>query len=202
METMPELTADIEKEREEQLSAIHSLRSSIEQEHMFRTGLVGFNKREVQEYLNGISGQYQRAAQEHDEEMKRLEQEKRQLCARLEEQKKKLSDARGEERRKLQAENSLQEGLVENLRERNSRLMAENQAKQVEITVLREQLSRVRAIAAERSEQLDTLSRGLEELLAGKLRECGDVIKMWKTEFADVVAAESREIAEPIGDAV
>lgn len=196
MNETPESTQEVTTEKDDELTAIDALRTSIEQEHMFKTCLLGYNKREVIDYLDSLSEQFQQAVQDQSEELKRLAKENEQLYALIDEQKEKLANVRSEERRKLQAEYDMQEGMVDNLRERNSKLMADNQAQQLEIAALTEQLKNMHAVVSDRSEQLDTLSVKLNTLLAGKLKEFAEVIEVWKTEFCDVVSAERHQITE------
>ncbi len=175
-----------------QLAAIDSLRSSIEREHRFKTGFMGYDRQEVQACLDSLTS----CCEEAQEEAERLKKENAQLRAQAESRKENEEQARAEERRKLQLEYEMQEGMVASLREKNSMLLAENQEKQVEITALREQLAAFRAIAEERAVHMDALGEKLEKLLNAKLRECSEVAAVWKTEFHGVVACESRLVAE------
>ena len=195
MNEMPGSVHDTAQKSDNSLSSIDALRASIEQEHMFKTSLSGFNKREVMDYLAGLSDRFQKAVADRDEELKRLGRENEQLCALIDEQKEKLSAIRAEERRKMQAEFNLQEGVIENLRDRNSKLMADNHALQLRITALMDQMSNLKAVVSDRSEQLEMLGGKLEMLLADKLKEFDEVINVWKTDFCDIVSAERQQIS-------
>lgn len=181
---------------EDSLTVIDSLRSSIEQEHRFKTSLMGYDRQGVQSYLQELSDGFQRELAEQRRETERLQAENAELHALVDSQRERLENLRAEERRKLQLEYDMQEGLVERLREKNNRLLNENQSRQVEITALREQLSLLRTAAAERRTQTDELAEKLAALLSAKLRECGDVIAAWKTEYDGIAEDERREVTE------
>lgn len=176
---------------------LDTLRSSIELEHRFRTSLKGYNRQEVQNYLQSLNTEFRTVLAEREQEISALKAENTELYTALDNQRGKLENLRSEERRKLQLEYDMQEGLLERLREENARLLSENRQKQMEITDLSEQLTAFRALGEERSRQMDALGDRLEELLDAKLRECGDIISAWKTEFNGVVESESRQVSAP-----
>ena len=196
MNEMPTAAQGIEPERDDSYTPINALRASIEREHMFKTSIKGFNKREVQDYLDNLSEQYRKTLREQSEELARVRKENEQLCATIEEQKERLVSALAEERRKVRAELDLQEGLLENLRERNSSLMAENQAQQLRIASLTDRNNYLHTVISDRSTQLDTLGDRLSALLNGKIVEFGEVIEVWKKEYHDVLSSERQQVVE------
>ena len=66
---------------EDSLTVIDSLRSSIEQEHRFKTSLMGYDRQAVQSYLQELSDGFQRELAEQRRETERLQAENAELHA-------------------------------------------------------------------------------------------------------------------------
>lgn len=208
---------------EKKVDSLEQLRNDIEVEHRFKTGLSGYDKKEVNEYLEKIQKSFSESQESLNNVIAQLKLENGLLSHRIDELQKELEEARAtkaareaalekaakaEERAHIklvesstEAEQSVRESIIDSLRAANEKLLKENRHKQMEITDLREQLASLKNALENGSLELFALNDRLAELLSGKMGECMELIRIWQSEIhgsVDAITAHSEETEEKI----
>ena len=196
---------------EKKIDPLDQLRNDIEIEHRFKTGIPGYDKKDVNDYLDKLQRSFLESQENLRNEIAQLKLENGLLTHRISELQDELNDARAtkaareaaqeraskvEEKAHLklvetssEAEQSVREAIISNLRAANERLMKENRYKQMEITNLQEQFNSLKDAMGNGSLELFALNDRLGELLSGKMNECMELIHVWQAEIHGTVDA-------------
>lgn len=196
---------------EKKQDSLEQLRNDIEIEHRFKTGLSGYDKKEVNEYLEKLQKTFNDSQENLTKAISQLKLENGLLTRRISELQDELNEARAtkaareaaqEKAMKVQektqirlvetsteAEQSVRESIIDSLRTANDRLTKENRMKQMEITNLQERLISLKGALDSGSLELYALNERLGELLSGKMSECMELIRIWQSEIHGSVEA-------------
>lgn len=198
---------------EKKIDSLEQLRNDIEVEHRFKTGISGYDKKEVNDYLEKIQKNFIESQEGLHNEIAQLKLENGLLTHRISELQDELNAARATKAAReaaqekafkvgekahikivesgSDAEQTVRESIVESLRATNERLLKENRYKQMEITNLQEQFNSLKSALGSGSLELFALNDRLGELLSGKMSECMELIRVWQTEIHGTVDAIS-----------
>ena len=161
-------------------TTIENLRKS-ENKHRFTSVWRGYNKKEVNDYMQNME----------NEQARRIEEERNSVKEDGKKQRINFADSKTNRRRqefkKLDnreaTEKSVVQKMMDELKETNSKLMKENSRKQMEIANLEEQYTKMREDVTNYTAMLSALDKQLKELLNEKMDECNSIIDTWERQF-------------------
>lgn len=164
-------------------ATIKNLRRKIENENRFSSAWRGYNKGEVNEYLQNIG---ENQAKQIEEERKKTNAEhdkNQQLLAQIQKMNSKIEELQNKLENRDEAEKSVVQKMMDSLKETNSSLMEENSRKKMEIARLEERIETMKSDVINYTEMLAALDKQLKEVLNGKISECNDLIDTWERQF-------------------
>ena len=168
--------------------SVEVLRESIERNYRFKTTFSGYDKKEVQEYIDRLNSDYNENMEELKAQVKCLTEENKELLVRITGRDEELAQVHNEEREKREAALKLQEDVIAGLRDRNQNLLDENQGLYLKIAGLEEHIERIRGCVVDGNAQSAVLNASLKNMLQNKVDECGEILNAWQEQVVVLLA--------------
>ena len=167
----------------EEKTTIENLRKDLENEHRFTSVWRGYNKKEVNDYLQNMENEQARRIEEERNSAKEEQERSKELILQIQKQNQKIQELQKKLDNRDATEKSVVQKMMDELKETNSKLMKENSRKQMEIANLEERITTMRQDATDYTAMLSALDKRLKELLNEKMDECNNIIDTWKRQF-------------------
>ena len=167
----------------EEKTTIENLRKDLENEHRFTSVWRGYNKKEVNDYLQNMENEKARRIEEERNSAKEEQERSKELILQIQKQNQKIQELQKKLDNRDATEKSVVQKMMDELKETNSKLMKENSRKQMEIANLEERITKMREDVTNYTAMLSALDKRLKELLNEKMDECNNIIDTWERQF-------------------
>lgn len=167
----------------EEKTTIENLRKDLENEHRFTSVWRGYNKKEVNDYLQNMENEQARRIEEERNSAKEEQERSKELILQIQKQNQKIQELQKKLDNRDTTEKSVVQKMMDELKETNSKLMKENSRKQMEIANLEERITKMREDVTNYTAMLSALDKRLKELLNEKIDECNNIIDTWERQF-------------------
>lgn len=167
----------------EEKTTIENLRKDLENEHRFTSVWRGYNKKEVNDYLQNMENEQARRIEEERNSAKEEQERSKELILQIQKQNQKIQELQKKLDNRDATEKSVVQKMMDELKENNSKLMKENSRKQMEIANLEERITKMREDVTNYTAMLSALDKRLKELLNEKMDECNNIIDTWERQF-------------------
>lgn len=167
----------------EEKTTIENLRKDLENEHRFTSVWRGYNKKEVNDYLQNMENEQARRIEEERNSAKEEQERSKELILQIQKQNQKIQELQKKLDNRDAIEKSVVQKMMDELKETNSKLMKENSRKQMEIANLEERITKMREDVTNYTAMLSALDKRLKELLNEKMDECNNIIDTWERQF-------------------
>lgn len=164
-------------------TTIENLRKDLENEHRFTSVWRGYNKKEVNDYLQNMENEQARRIEEERNSAKEEQERSKELILQIQKQNQKIQELQKKLDNRDATEKSVVQKMMDELKETNSKLMKENSRKQMEIANLEERITKMREDVTNYTAMLSALDKRLKELLNEKMDECNNIIDTWEQQF-------------------
>ena len=164
-------------------TTIENLRKDLENEHRFTSVWRGYNKKEVNDYLQNMENEQARRIEEERNSAKEEQERSKELILQIQKQNQKIQELQKKLDNRDATEKSVVQKMMDELKEANSKLMKENSRKQMEIANLEERITKMREDVTNYTAMLSALDKRLKELLNEKMDECNNIIDTWERQF-------------------
>lgn len=164
-------------------TTIENLRKDLENEHRFTSVWRGYNKKEVNDYLQNMENEQARRIEEERNSAKEEQERSKELILQIQKQNQKIQELQKKLDNRDATEKSVVQKMMDELKETNSKLMKENSRKQMEIANLEERITKMREDVTNYTAMLSALDKRLKELLNEKMDECNNIIDTWERQF-------------------
>lgn len=164
-------------------TTIENLRKDLENEHRFTSVWRGYNKKEVNDYLQNMENEQARRIEEERNSAKEEQERSKELILQIQKQNQKIQELQKKLDNRDATEKSVVQKMMDELKETNSKLMKENSRKQMEIANLEERITKMREDVTNYTAMLSALDKRLKELLNEKIDECNNIIDTWERQF-------------------
>ena len=155
----------------EEKTTIENLRKDLENEHRFTSVWRGYNKKEVNDYLQNMENEQARRIEEERNSAKEEQERSKELILQIQKQNQKIQELQKKLDNRDATEKSVVQKMMDELKETNSKLMKENSRKQMEIANLEERITKMREDVTNYTAMLSALDKQLKELLNEKMDE-------------------------------
>ena len=149
----------------EEKTTIENLRKDLENEHRFTSVWRGYNKKEVNDYLQNMENEQARRIEEERNSAKEEQERSKELILQIQKQNQKMQELQKKLDNRDATEKSVVQKMMDELKETNSKLMKENSRKQMEIANLEERITKMREDVTNYTAMLSALDKQLKELL-------------------------------------
>lgn len=167
----------------EEKNTIENLRKDLENEHRFTSALRGYNKKEVNEYLQNIENEQLNRLEEERNRIREEQDRSKELIQQIQKQNQKIQELQKKIDNRDATEKSVAQKMIDELKDTNSKLMAENSRKQMEIANLQERIEKMREDVTNYTSMLTALDKRLKEMLNEKMDQCNGIIDAWERQF-------------------
>ena len=167
----------------EEKTTIENLRKDLENEHRFTSVWRGYNKKEVNDYLQSMENEQARRIEEERNSAKEEQERSKELILQIQKQNQKIQELQKKLDNRDATEKSVVQKMMDELKETNSKLMKENSRKQMEIANFEERITKMREDVTNYTAMLSALDKRLKELLNEKMDECNNIIDTWERQF-------------------
>ena len=167
----------------EEKTTLENLRKYLENEHRFTSVWRGYNKKEVNDYLQNMENEQARRIEEERNSAKEEQERSKELILQIQKQNQKIQELQKKLDNRDATEKSVVQKMMDELKETNSKLMKENSRKQMEIANLEERITKMREDVTNYTAMLSALDKRLKELLNEKMDECNNIIDTWERQF-------------------
>ncbi|WP_301956096.1 DivIVA domain-containing protein [uncultured Eubacterium sp.] len=167
----------------EEKTTIENLRKDLENEHRFTSVWRGYNKKEVNDYLQNMENEQARRIEEERNSAKEEQERSKELILQIQKQNQKIQELQKKLDNRDATEKSVVQKMMDELKETNSKLMKENSRKQMEIANFEERITKMREDVTNYTAMLSALDKRLKELLNEKMDECNNIIDTWERQF-------------------
>ena len=167
----------------EEKTTIENLRKDLENEHRFTSVWRGYNKKEVNDYLQNMENEQARRIEEERNSAKEEQERSKELILQIQKQNQKIQELQKKLDNRDATEKSVVQKMMDELKETNSKLMKENSRKQMEIANFEERITKMREDVTNYTAMLSALDKRLKEFLNEKMDECNNIIDTWERQF-------------------
>lgn len=167
----------------EEKTTIENLKKDLENEHRFTSVWRGYNKKEVNDYLQNMENEQARRIEEERNSAKEEQERSKELILQIQKQNQKIQELQKKLDNRDATEKSVVQKMMDELKETNSKLMKENSRKQMEIANFEERITKMREDVTNYTAMLSALDKRLKELLNEKMDECNNIIDTWERQF-------------------
>lgn len=164
-------------------TTIENLRKDLENKHRFTSVWRGYNKKEVNDYMQNMENEQARRIEEERNSVKEEQERSKELILQIQKQNQKIQELQKKLDNRDATEKSVVQKMMDELKETNSKLMKENSRKQMEIANLEERITKMREDVTNYTAMLSALDKQLKELLNEKMDECNNIIDTWERQF-------------------
>ena len=143
----------------EEKTTIENLRKDLENEHRFTSVWRGYNKKEVNDYLQNMENEQARRIEEERNSAKEEQERSKELILQIQKQNQKIQELQKKLDNRDATEKSVVQKMMDELKETNSKLMKENSRKQMEIANLEERITKMREDVTNYTAMLSALDK-------------------------------------------
>ena len=156
-------------------TTIENLRKDLENKHRFTSVWRGYNKKEVNDYMQNMENEQARRIEEERNSVKEEQERSKELILQIQKQNQKIQELQKKLDNRDATEKSVVQKMMDELKETNSKLM--------KVANLEERITKMREDVTNYTAMLSALDKQLKELLNEKMDECNSIIDTWERQF-------------------